>query len=261
MRSYLLEPYTQDSQLWLRLTKKIKDVRERLLSDSLAMPSWIYVAPSSAPAVVSALDYWLKAASKKTLKGTLKHHECKSPLDLHDSLLGTPGVSAAYKERVQASRSRTEQQVAAVVDGLSDADLQAQGICPPGVPMSEARKFIKQFMVDEFLNQQGDGGNRGPNVFEKEMDWYKEMNCFYPPKELEQRHPGLVALKKQVMEQEARGEHPNPDKEIVYVVRTFLQLASFYELGSRAACLRMFFEYIRPIRNTMTLGNPTSRYS
>ena len=35
------------------------------------------------------------------------------------------------------------------------------------------------------------------------MDW------FYPPKEPEKRRPGLVALEKQVTEQDARGEHPN----------------------------------------------------
>jgi hypothetical protein len=57
------------------------------------------------------------------------------------------------------------------------------------------------------------------------MDWYKEMKCFYPPRELEKRHPGLVALKKQVMEQEARGEHPNPDTQVVYVVRIFLSVS------------------------------------
>jgi len=207
--------------------KKIKDVHERLLSDPLVMPSWIYVPPNSVPSVVSALDYWLKTAPKKTVKGILEHHECKSPLDIHDSVLGMTGVSAAYKERVQSSRSRTEQQVAAVVDSMSDADLQAQGICPPGVPISEARKLIKEFMVDEFLNQNGVHGGRTPHIFEKEMDWYKEMNCFYPPRELEKRHPGLAALKKQVLEQEARGEHPNPDKQVVYAVRMFLCFASF----------------------------------
>ncbi|KAF9650795.1 hypothetical protein BDM02DRAFT_3127458 [Thelephora ganbajun] len=206
----------QDSQVWLRLMKKIKDVRERLLSGPLAMPSWIYVAPGSVSSIVSALDYWLKTTPKKTVKGILEHHELKSPLDLHDSFLGMAGVSTAYKEMVQSTRSRAEQQVAAVVDGFSDADLQAQDICPPGLSMSEARKFIKKFMVDEFLNDQGAGGSRGSDIFEKEMDWYKEMNCFYPPRELEKRHFGLAALKKQVMEQEAKGQHPNPDKQVVY---------------------------------------------
>ena len=208
--------------------KKINDIRGRLLSSPPSMPSWIYIDPGSAPPVVSALDYWLKAAPKKTVKGILEHHECKSPLDIQNTAVGMSGVSAAFKERVQSSRSRTEQQVAAVVDSLSDADLQAKGICPPGVPMSEARKFIKKFMVDEFLNQQGTDGGRGSDIFEKEMDWYKEMNCFYPPRELEKRHPGLVALKKQVMEQEARGEHPNPDKQAVYVVRISLSIVSFH---------------------------------
>ena len=204
------------------------------------MPSWIYVAPGSAPSVVSALDYWLKTSPKKTLKGILEHHECKTSLDLQDSVLGMAGVSAAFKERVQSSRSRTEQQVATVVDAMSDADLQAYGICPPGLSMSEARKFVKKFMVDEFLEQQGLGGSRGPHIFDKEMDWYKEMNCFYPPRELEKRHPGLVALKKQVMEQEAKGEHPNPDKRVVYVVRMFLPFLSSYEPGSCDTCLQMF---------------------
>ena len=46
--------------MWYRSMKKIKGVRERLLLDPLVMPSRIHV-PSS---VVSALDYWLKAASK-----------------------------------------------------------------------------------------------------------------------------------------------------------------------------------------------------
>lgn len=240
--------------------KKIKDVRERLLSDPPVMPSWIHVDPGSASSVVSALDYWLKAAPKKTVKGILEHHECKDPLDLHNSVLGMGGVSSAFKERVQASRSRTEQQVATIVDGFSDADLQAQGICPPGLSISEARKFIKKFMVDEFLNEQGlgGGGSRGPHIFEKEMDWYKEMNCFYPPRELEKRHPGLVALKKQVMEQEARGEHPNPDKQVVYVVRISLFFASLYEPGSYVTRLRIFSEYLRPIRNTTRPGSQMS---
>lgn len=80
--------------------KKIKDARERLLSDPLVMPSWICVPPNSVPSVVSALDYWLKTAPKKTVKGILEHHECKSPLDVHDSVFGMTGVSVAYKERV-----------------------------------------------------------------------------------------------------------------------------------------------------------------
>lgn len=75
------------------------------------------------------------------------------------------------------------------------------------------------------------------------------MNCFYPPKELEKRHPGLATLKKQVLEQEARGEHPNPDKQVVYVVRMFLCFASFTN----------FSERIRLTRNTMRPGSPTSR--
>ena len=62
------------------------------------------------------------------------------------------------------SRSR------AVVDSMSDADHQAQGVCPPGIPMSEARKLIKEFMVDEFLNQNGVHGDRTTHIFEKEMD-------------------------------------------------------------------------------------------
>ena len=232
---------------------KIKDARERLLSDPISMPSWIYVAPDSGPSVVSALDYWLKAAPKKTVKGILEHHECKSPLDVHDGILGMAGVSAEYKERIRSSRTKTERQVAAIVDAMPDANLQAYGICPPGLSMPEARKFIKKFMVDQFLEDQGMGASRGPHIFEKEMDWYKEMNCFCPPKELEKRHPGLVALKKQVMEQEAKGEHPNPDKRVVYVVRIIRSFA-------RATCLRMFFpEYNRPIRNIMRLGSPTSR--
>ena len=222
--------------MWPRLMKKIKDVRERLLSNPPRMPSWIYVDPRSASSVISALDYWVKATPKKTVKGILEHHECKDPLDFHNSVLNMPGVSSAFKERAQAARSRTDQQVAAVVDSMSDADLQAHGICPPGVPMSEARKIIKKFMADEFLNEQGmGGGSKGPSIFDKEKDWYKEMNCFYPPRELENRHPGLVALKKQVMEQEARGEHPNPDKQVVYVVSKILcfPFASLGEPGSR----------------------------
>lgn len=252
VRSYLLEPWTEDSRLFLRLMKKIKDVRERLLTDPLAMPSWIYVAPSSVPAVVSALDYWPKVAPNKTVKGILKHHECKSPLDLRDSFLDTPGVSAAYKERAKLLGA-----------GPSSRSRQSWKVLPTRTSKPRGCHNVRGpevHQVDEFLNQQGVGGNGGPNIFEKEMDWYKEMNCFYPPKELERRNPGLVALKKQVMEQEARGEHSNPDKEVVYVVRVFLQFASFYELGSCAACLRMFFEYIRPIRNIMRLGRPTSHY-
>ena len=108
---------------------KIKDARERLLSDPISMPSWIYVAPGSGPSVVSALDYWLRAAPEKTVKGILEHHECKSPLDVHDSILGMPGVSAEYKERIQSSRTKTERQVAAIVDAMPDANLQAYGIC------------------------------------------------------------------------------------------------------------------------------------
>lgn len=202
-----------------RLLEKTRGVRERLLSNPPDMPSWIYVHPGSAPSMVSALDYWLKAAPKKTLKGILKHHELKGPLDFFNDLSEMAGVSPAFK----ASLSKTEGQVAAVVDSFSDAELQAKGICPPDLSMPEAREFVKKFMLEEFLKDQGirggggDGG--GPNIFEKEVDWYKEMNCFYPPRELEKRHPGLVALKKQVMEQEARGEHPNPDKQVVYVVR------------------------------------------
>lgn len=94
------------------------------------------------------------------MKGILEHHECKNPLDAHDNVLRMTGVSAAYKKRVQSSRNRAEQQFAAIVDGMSNADLQAQGICPPGIPMSEARKFGK-FTVDELLNQHGVvGGDR-----------------------------------------------------------------------------------------------------
>lgn len=235
--------------------KKIKDIRERLLSSPPALPSWIYVDSTSAQPVISALDYWVKAAPKKTVKGILKNHECKSPID-HNSLLGMDGISAAFKERVQSARSRTEQQVAAVVDSMSDAVLQAQGICPPGLSMSEARQFIKNFMVDEFLDEQGLGGsrNRGTDIFEKEKDWYKEMNCFYPPRELEHRHPGLAALKKQVMEQEAKGEHPNPDKQVVYVVRISLPFAPFYQPW----VIRGLLMSIRPIRNTMRPGSPMS---
>lgn len=229
----------RDSQLSLRLMKKIKDVRRRLLSNPPAMPSWIYVDSGSAPHVVSALDYWVKAAPKKTVKGILEHHECMNPMDIQNSLLGMGGVSSAFKERVQSSRSRTEQQVAGVVGSMSDANLKALGLCPEGLSMPEARKLVQKFMVDEFLNEHGlgEGGSGTPDIFEKEKDWYKEMNCFYPPRELEKRHPGLVALKKQVMAQEAKGEHPNPDKKVVYVVRIFSPFAPFNEPGSYAVRL------------------------
>jgi hypothetical protein len=147
--------------------KKIKDVRERLLSDPIVMPSWIYVSPSSAPSVVSALDYWLKAAPEKTVKGILQNHECRGPLDSHEEVLGMSGLSAEFRERVQSSRSRTERQVADVVDGMSDAHLQSMGICPAGLSMSEARKFIKDFMVDEWLDQHGLGRTEGRTSLRK----------------------------------------------------------------------------------------------
>jgi len=138
---------------------------------------------------------WPKAAPEETVKGILDHHECKNPLDIHDSVIGMTGVNDVYNERVQSSRSRTEQQVAAVVDGMSDADPQAQGICPPGVPMFDARKITERFMVDEFFNRHGVGWDREPQIFEKEMDWYNEIDCFYPSRELKRWHPGLAALK------------------------------------------------------------------
>ena len=143
--------------------KRIEDVRRRLLFDPLAIPSWIYVAPRSAPAVISALDYWPSIIPRRVFSN-IKNKE------------------------------RTEQQVAAVVDSLSDADFQAQCIRPSGVPISEAQGFIKKSMVGGFLDQHGVGGDRGLRAFKKEMGWYKEMNCFYPPKELEKRHLGLVAF-------------------------------------------------------------------
>ena len=85
------------------------------------------------------------------------------------------------------------------------------------------------------------------------------MNCFYPPRELEKRHPGLAALKKQALEEEAEGEHMNSDKQAVYVVRMFLCFASFYELGSCAICLRMFSKHLRPMKSIMIIGSPISR--
>jgi hypothetical protein len=160
-------------------------------------------------------------------------------------------VSVLHTRRVQASRARTEQQVAVVVNGLSDAQLRAQGMCPPGIPTAEAGNFIKKFMVDEFLGDHGMGESRGTDVLEKEKDWYKEMDCFYPPGELEVRHPGLVALKARVMELGAKGEHPNPDERVVFVVRILRP-----EL--HATCLRMFLEYIGQTRNILRLGSLTS---
>ena len=244
--------------------RQIEDVRGRLLSNPPGLPSWIYFDTRSTPSVVAALDYWLKAAPKKTVKGILKHHEYKSPSELYDDVAGMSGLTPGFKQLAQDAHSRVEQQVGAIMDTMSDADLQAKGICPPGLPMSEAREFIKKFMVEEFLGDQGMGGRKGTDVLEKEIDWYKEMNCFYPPKELEKRHPGLVALKKQVMKQEARGEHPNPDKQVVYVVRIFLPpTASFYEPGDRAPDVlkKNFRIYYRQIKNTTRLGRPTSRSS
>lgn len=224
--------------------EKIEDVRDRLLSNPPDLPSWIYFDPGSTPSVVAALDYWLEAASKKTVKGILKYHEYKSPAALRDSVSGMTGLTPVFKELVQATRSRIEQQVQDFLDTMSDADLQTKPICPPGVPMPEAREMIKMSMTEDFMNEQG---LEGRDVLEKEIDWYKEMNCFYPPKELEARHPGLVALKKQVMKQEARGERPNPDKQLVYVVRNLLSHSLHsMSLGSRApSCLRPFSGYIQ----------------
>jgi len=215
---------------------KIEDIRDRLVSDPPDLPSWVYFDPNSLPPVIAALDYWLEVAPKKTVKGMLEHHEYQSPAALHDSVSAMSGLSQSFKEMTQNHRSRVEQQVQGVMDTMSDEALQAQGICPPGVPMSEARKMIKEFMVEDFLSEHGLAGG---DVLEEEIDWYKEMNCFYPPKELEERHPGFVALKKQVMKQEARGEHPNPDKQLVYVVRILLSHSLHsMSLGSRApSCL------------------------
>ena len=225
---------------------KIEDIRERLVSNPPDLPSWVYFDPGSIPSVVATLDYWLEAAPKKTVEGILEHHEYKSPADLHESVLKMSGLDPEFREMSQNAQSRIEQQVQDGVDAMSDAALQAQGICPPGVPMSEVREMIKKFMVEDFMNEQGIGSRRW-TVFEKEIDWYKEMNCFYPPRELEERHPGLVALKKQMMEQEARGEHPNPDKQVVYAVRILLPLSLHsMSLGSRApGYLRISREYIQ----------------
>ena len=225
---------------------KIEDIRERLLYNLSDMPSWIYFDPGSVPSVVAAMDYWLEAESKKTVKGILEHHEYMSPLALHESVMAMPGLNPEFKEMVQTAESRFEQQVQDAMDATSDAALQAQGICPPGVPMSEARKMIKKLMVEDYMNEHGMGG-RGTDDLEKEIDWYKEMNCYYPPKELEKRHPGFVALKKQMMKQEVRGEHPKPDKQIVYMVRiTFSLSPHSMSLGPRApSCLRTFSENIQ----------------
>ena len=239
---------------------KIEDIRERLVSDPIDVPSWVHVDPGSIRSIVAALDYWLKAAPKKTVKGVLKYHEYKSPAGLFDNVMSLPGISPEFKQRAQENKSRVEQQVIAFVDSLSDEDLQAKGYCRPGVPMPKVRILVKEFLIDDILTEQGAGGGRGTDALEEEMEWYKKMNCFYPPKELENRHPAFVALKKQIMEQEARGEHPNPDKQLVYAVRIFLPFGSFYEPGSRhPICLRIFSEYIRPRRNTTGLGSPSSR--
>ena len=252
--------------MWFRLLEKIKDVRKRVLSTPPDMPSWIYFDPRSTPSVVAALDYWLKAAPKKTVKGILKYHEYKSPNDLYRSATALSTADSGIEMMAQANRSSIEQQVGDFIDAMSDADLQDKPICPPGIPMSEARALIKMSMVQDFLEEHIAGGREEIDVFEKEVNWYKKMNCFYPPRELEKRHPGLVALKKQVTEQQARGQRPNPDKQVLYVVRIaspFPPFTSFHEPGGLVGpdLLKKYYSriYYRPIRNIMRLGKPTSR--
>jgi len=210
---------------------KIEDIRERLVSDPPDLPSWVYFDPASTPSVVSALDYWLEAAPKKTAKDMLKYHEYQGPLALQENIRAMSGVTPEFKDSVLTFQSRIEQQVQEAMDAMSDEALQAQGICPPGVPMSETRKMIKELMVEDYMNEHGMGGNR-LDVLEKEIEWYKEMNCFYPPGELDNKHPEFVALRRQAVKQETGVGYPNRDKRFVYVVRIlFYLLASFYEPG------------------------------
>jgi len=241
--------------------EKIKDVRKRLLSNPPDMPSWIYVDPGSVSPAVAALDYWLRAVHEKTVVGILQYHKYVSPGELHDTAMGFAGANPVYKERAQAIRSKVEQEVSAIIDGMSEVDIQAKAksVHRPGFPMSEARRIVTEDMVEDLLDRRGACGRRGTNVLGRELAWYKAMGCFYPPKELEKRHLWFVELMRQVMEQEARGERSHPDERVIYAVRILLPFAPFHEPGSRQTCLIIFSHYIRPVRNVTRFGRPTSR--
>ena len=77
-------------------------------------------------------------------------------------------------------------------------DLTRSGLLPPGTSVRTGRAIIEQnieMIVDQM--QKMVMGGKVPTL---EMDWYKALKVYVPPKELRARHPGFDAAWKQVKE-------------------------------------------------------------
>ncbi len=173
----------------LRLMGVINDLRERLSNYPDSQPGWLHVVSDTIPAVVGILDYW-----KKTTKSTRKmlaSHECINPAEDPSSFgydaSSIPGANPDFQKVINAEREMFKKTLL----NMSEPQL-AKLPLPPSLAsasVSAKRAFVQEnvdIMVDEFMRMFG-----GEKIPMYEEGWYRTVKAFFPPKELQQRHPGF----------------------------------------------------------------------
>ena len=135
------------------------------------------------------LDFWINTT--KSTRTMLTQHQHMGAAEHPDmpSLANIPGASPQWTQMINERENSQRETIKNAFLNMSDADLMASKLIPPGASPAQARALLRDNMdvlVDEMQKM-----TRGKTLPTYEVDWYKVMKVFVPPDELIARHPGF----------------------------------------------------------------------
>jgi hypothetical protein len=178
-------------QLWFfncrrydRLKQTMKSLKTRLLQTPPELPSWLYVAPSSIPTIIKALDFWSSSTPKHfTTKSILKDYQ-RGQKKSSNAILNSPSASSSFRTRVEDLKRNRHAEVERDIQDLTDEQVievaQYEDVLCPGLDQPRKRErwlaAARKMLVERVLSIHASQGSEA-------MDYGKEglfLASFFP---------------------------------------------------------------------------------
>ncbi|KAK7054699.1 hypothetical protein VNI00_003162 [Paramarasmius palmivorus] len=174
----------------VQLNQTMKSLKTKLLQTPPQLPSWLYVAPSSIPAIVKALDFWTSPTPKHfTTRSILKDYQRNQENKSSNAILNSPSASSSFRTRLEDLKRERRAEVERDIQGLTDEQVievaQDEDYLCPGLDQPRKRErwlaAARKLLVERVLSIHASQGSEAMDYGEEGLFLARLFPTFIPP--------------------------------------------------------------------------------